>query len=406
MRLTQRYLLAVPIPFARDADGRIWLDKLWWHDLRVHLDYIQHIVVLAPFLDIEKPEPEMIEAVPPEGSRLEFVGLFPQAGLKEMLLDLPRSIRTTWGTIGQCDLVHSGVAGWPVPIGVIVNPIAVWRKKPLILVVESAFWRLQKGYPSNWKMRLRAWLNEHFAKWSLRHADLAIYTHDGYRTSLPIGPKGTATVLPASWISEGDIISREEAMASWETKALRPRFLLASRLESQKGIPLFLEMLRQLEKRAEPIEIDVIGSGAMKPDIEAFAKDARAVRVRLLAPVPYGNAFMRLLREYHAVIVPLTGDEQARILYDSFSQAVPVVATDTAGNRGVVKDGHTGLLVRPDPQSFANTLASCAQNPQHLREMGIAALDTAAEYTHASMHGKRAELLTRLFGSTRAMIRQ
>ncbi|MET0179263.1 MAG: glycosyltransferase [Novosphingobium sp.] len=398
--LKQRYLLVVPVAFARDPEGRIWLDQLWWHDLRVHLAYLENLTVLAPCQRISRPEPGMVEVTRPEAGRLAFVEIFPAGGMLTVLSHLISAIRTVWKAVGRSDLIHSGVAGWPIPVGAIVNPIAVLRRKPLIIVIESAFWRLQEGASSGWKARLRAWLTEAFAKWSLRQAALAVYTHAGYRDTLPVGPKGIAAVLPASWISEQNVISPAEAGAAWDEKRHGPRFLLASRLVPEKGIPLFLETLDRLDRKGMPIGVDVIGSGAMRPDIEAFARKAKAVRIRLLDPVPYGPAFMQLVRSYHATIVPLTGDEQARILYDSFSQAVPVIATDTAGNREVVTDSETGFLVQADdPEAFAQTLLECAGKPEALRRAGLSALRVAAGHTHWDMHRKRADILRELFGT-------
>ncbi|MDF3932894.1 glycosyltransferase [Pseudomonas citronellolis] len=399
-RLRQRYLLVVAAPFARDPQGRVWLDELWWHDLLAHLDYLANLTVMAPFREIDAPEPGMVEAVAPAGLRLAFVGLYPEGGTREVLLHLPRAIRVAWNAIGQADLVHSGVAGWPIPPGAIINPIALLRRKPLIIVVESAFWRLQPGAPAPWKARLRAWLGERFARWSLRHADFAVYTHRGYRQSLPVGPKGTAMVLPASWISERDILSATEAEALWDAKPLQARFLLATRLVQQKGVALFLEAMRLLERNGEHLEVDVIGDGEMGVDIQHFAEQAHALKVRLLEPRPYGQPFLQLLRNYHATIVPLTGDEQARILYDSFAQAVPVIATDTCGNREVVTDGGTGVLFETNnPEALVRAVTSCAQDRGGLRRMGLSALRTAAEHTHADMHRKRAVMLRELFGT-------
>jgi glycosyltransferase involved in cell wall biosynthesis len=397
-RLSKRYLLTVVVPFARSPDGRVWLDELWWHDLRSHLDYLDDITVVAPFQEIAAPEPGMVEAVAPDGVRLAFVGLLPNAGTKETLLHLPRAVWRAWKLVGQADLVHSGVAGWPIPIGVVVNPVALIRRKPLIIVVESAFWRLQQDQLHGWKSRLRASIHEQFARLSLRMATLAVYTHRGYQQSLPVGPRGTAVVLPASWISERDIVSREDADRAWDQKPAQPRFLLASRLERQKGIGLFLDALHCLERNAEPVEIDVIGSGAMRPDIEAFANSARFVKMRVLQPVPYGQPFLQLLRGYHGAVIPLTGDEQPRILYDAFSQAVPVIATNTPGNREVAVDGETGFLPEPTPEALASALTSCHRHPASLRAMGLRALNVAAGHTHANMHGKRAKVLFELFG--------
>lgn len=400
LRLQQRYLLVAPIPFNQDPQGRIWLDQLWHLDLIAHLNYLAHLTVLAPCRKISVPEPGMVEVRPPEGARLSFRALHPHSdSALRALLSLPGSIRNAWGAIGQADLVHSGVAGWPIPPGVIVNPIALLRRRPLIVVIESAFWRLQKGQRASWKHRLRATLTEMFARWTLRHAALAVYTNREYRDSLPVGPRGTSLILPASWISEADIISPEMAQTAWSEKPQTPRFLMASRLVKEKGVPLFLDALRNLEATGQSVSIDVIGSGPLRKDIEEFAVAAEKVRIRLLEPVPYGSPFFELVRGYHAVVVPTTGDEQPRILYDAFSQAVPVIATATAGNLEIVEDGKNGWVVPENSaDDLARALTDLSQQPSELRRMGQAALAVARDFTHITMHERRAESLLRIFG--------
>lgn len=341
----------------------------------------------------------MVPVVVPAGKRLGFAGLFPTGGIRTVFRHLPHAMRTAWKAVGQADLIHSGVAGWPIPAGAIVNPIAVARGKPLIIVVESAFWRLpedQKGSKASLRSRLHEW----FARWSLSRTRLGIYTHAGYRKSLPVGRSGKGIILPASWISEHDILSGRDAEALWNVKTGKPRFLLASRLVEQKGVSLFLDAMRILEAQDIPLEVDVIGDGPLKSEIAALVQAAKAMKLRLLDPVPYGTAFMTLLQGYHGTIVPLTGDEQARILYDSFSQAVPVIASDTPGNREVVTDGVTGALFKAgSPEDLAETLKRFASQPASLRSMGLEATRHAALHTHAAMHEKRARLLRETFGT-------
>ncbi|WP_162630724.1 glycosyltransferase [Paracoccus endophyticus] len=216
---------------------------------------------------------------------------------------------------------------------------------------------------------------------------------------MPVGPNGTSIILPASWISEADMISLSDADLSWDEKPADAHFIVASRLVREKGIPLLIDALMNLEGKGETISVDVMGSGAMKADLEGIAGKLRNVRLRLLDPVPYGPSFMRALRQYHAVIVPVTGDEQARILYDAFSQAIPIIAANTAGNREVVTHGGTGFLFEADnPAALSETLCHCADDLDGLRQAGLSALTVAAKHTHADMHGKRAEFLRETFG--------
>ncbi|WP_283176214.1 glycosyltransferase [Gemmobacter sp. 24YEA27] len=397
--ISQRYLLSVLIPFYRDLQGEVWLGRLWAHDLRAHLDYIADLTVLAPEERITAPGPDMVRVVVPPGRRLRFRPFGrSEGGMLRAAFALPGMVLAAWRAVGAAGIVHSGVAGWPLPPGLVINPVAVLRRRPLVIVIESAFWRLPDPARAGRKARLRAWLTESFARWSMRRARLGVYTSEAYRESLPVGPQGRALVLPASWISEELILSEAQMQAAWAAKSDVPRFLMASRLVPEKGIGLFLAALEQLEMRGIALAVDVIGEGPMRADLASFAAQARHVRLGLLEPVEYGAPFMALLRLYHAVVVPTTGDEQPRILFDAFSQGVPVVSTATTGNREVVQDGVNGRLVAPGaPEALAAALAG---DVRALAALAPAALETARAYTHATMHMRRAEALADRFGTS------
>ncbi|WP_170295045.1 glycosyltransferase [Paracoccus aestuariivivens] len=377
------------------------MDPLWQRDLIAHFDYISDICVIAPRVSAEQPPKDWVPVRAPVGRVIAFHE-FGEAnsGWSGILAKLPSDIRTAWSMVGQADLVHSGIAGWPIPPGMLFNPIAVLRRKPLILVVESAFWRVQDRSSATFRAKVRAALTEAFAKWSLRQASFAVFTSTAYRESLPVGPSGTAMVLPASWIAATDVLSGAAASLAWNNKPSAPRFLMASRLSAEKGVGLFIEAVKIIDAQGVPLTIDVIGDGPLGAQIVDVAANTRSVRLRLLQPVPYGPQFLKLLGGYHAAIVPTTGDEQPRIIYDALSQAVPIIATDTPGNREVLADGRSGWLVRGgSADALAKALIERAEHCDELPQKGLSGLTVAHEYTHETMHRRRATAMLDLFGA-------
>jgi glycosyltransferase involved in cell wall biosynthesis len=117
-------------------------------------------------------------------------------------------------------------------------------------------------------------------------------------------------------------------------------------------------------------------------------------QLRLLDPVPYGAEFFGLLRRYHGVLVPSVSDEQPRILYDAFAQAVPALASDTPGHRAAVIPGETGFRFAPgDVAALLAVLVEVHERPDALRAMGMTARDRAVGSTHRAMHLTRAKAL-------------
>jgi glycosyltransferase involved in cell wall biosynthesis len=152
------------------------------------------------------------------------------------------------------------------------------------------------------------------------------------------------------------------------------------------------------EAAGHPLEVDAIGEGALRAEVAQAATDLRHVHLRLLDPVPYGAPFLSLLRSCHAVIVPSITDEQPRILYDAASQAVPALASDTAGHRTAVEDNVTGWRFAPgSAKALYHAMLRAGSDPQALQTMGLTARDRAEGQTHQAMHLARATRLAEIY---------
>jgi glycosyltransferase involved in cell wall biosynthesis len=173
--------------------------------------------------------------------------------------------------------------------------------------------------------------------------------------------------------------------------------VFAGRLTPDKGLPVLLDAMRELSARGERITLDVLGEGPLKQDAEELSKHLAEgpTRVGILGTVAYGTPLLQLLRTYDAVIVPSISDEQPRIVFDAYSQAVPILASNTPGLRSCVRDGETGLLTKPnDARALAETLHQVSLERTRLFNMGLQSLQDARQMTHQDMHRKRAELLS------------
>jgi glycosyltransferase involved in cell wall biosynthesis len=393
------FLLVVAAPYVQDREGRIWLDRLWHRDFLLHCDYLKDLTVLAPRRRVDEPPEGFLEVIVPE-SKVRFVEFAPVRGRFAATLALPLSIARSWAEVGKAEIVQSGVAGWPYPPGLFANLFASMRKRPLIIIVESAFWRKQHGKRSSRLKELLSGLHEAFARWSLSRAAVGIFTQGEYAQSLPTGPNARSAVIPASWIEEGDLIPFEEAEGMRAGKLAESRFLVASRLTADKGIPFLLDAIEEMDRRRMQITIDVMGTGAFEARLRALSENLQTMRLTVKEPVPYGKPFFSIVKQYSAVIVPTTGDEQSRIIFDAFSQAVPVITTDTAGNREVVQHGRNGVLASVgDTVGFALAIEQAAKQPDMLVELGLEARRSSATHTHHDMHRKRASLILEILAT-------
>ena len=396
--ITEPYLLCLNVKCYRDPDGRHYFDLLWQRDLTEHVRYLRDLTLASP-CQVGVPPPDAMACDSPlQGIR--FVDLPAPDTLLQSVFHLPSIVTKLWREIGRSGMVHLGIAGWPIPLGWVAGPIALLRRKPFLVIVESAPWRLHPAARVGLSERLRAWFFECCGRWCVNHASLVIVTHDEYRRSLLTRNPVEGHVISACWLNDTDLMSDAGATQAWRDKQLlggqKLRVLFAGRLVPAKGLNVLLDAMGRLHQENAAVELDILGEGDLHQQCCELASSLnRVTRVRMLGTVPYGESFFRLLSEYHAVAVPSLSDEQPRVVYDAFSQAVPVLASRTSGLRASVEEGRTGMFTAAnDGKSWAELLRWSLHNTNELERMGMAGLQVARGMTIRKMHERRWLLLT------------
>jgi glycosyltransferase involved in cell wall biosynthesis len=395
------WLLIVPMPCFIDDDGRVWLERLWHRDLQRHLRYLRQLTLAAPCF-AKRERSDLVRVEVPAGSQLHVVALSPMHTNMQALTGLPETIRQLWRAVAAADVVQGGVVGWPYSLGWLANPMALLRKKKLVIVIESAPWRTTGHGHVDCKRRLRAAATERMARFFVNRASLNLFSHESYRQSLLTPGRAPGVVVPATWIDDEDILTQAQAEQVWREKLKKTppvRLLFAAQLTEDKGTAVLLRALEQLGSMPG-LAVDVIGTGPERARFERLALQSRGVPLRVLEPVPYGAAFFELTQHYHALLVPSLSDEQPRIVFDAASQAVPLIASDTDGLRPHIAHERSGWLVpRGDASALASAMRRAAQEPRALERLGMNALSRVRGMTHDRMHKLRWRLLVENFGT-------
>ena len=82
---------------------------------------------------------------------------------------------------------------------------------------------------------------------------------------------------------------------------------------------------------------------------------------------------------------------------ESMAAGAPVLATDVAGTRDLIKHGVNGWLFPPaDPQALAQAIAEMITHPERRSSLARAARQTAEEYSSAAVARRYAEIYTNL----------
>ena len=292
--LACRYLLAIHIPLTIDPQGRRWTERLWLVDLQRHTDYIRDLTVLCPFVHGEPPE----DGVPADESTIRFEPIAWRHSTAASLLRAPadavaavardRTVRLRAFDLWRLVAVGHALPRQPCGPGA--------ARKCLMVNVEASPWRVMRSERAGaWRRFRRA--AERLNRWTFSLADIAFFTHEGYRRDLMPRHPERGHVIHASWIDEAVVLGAEAARARWQARApgAALRLLLAGRLQEDKGIHVLLDALALLRARAQVrVQVAIIGAGELRSlCLEHAARSDERVASQLLDPVPYGEPCSR-----------------------------------------------------------------------------------------------------------------
>jgi phosphatidylinositol alpha-mannosyltransferase len=167
-------------------------------------------------------------------------------------------------------------------------------------------------------------------------------------------------------IPNGVHVDRERAAADAEREIGETlRILFVGQAVERKGLPLLLRAFEALREQI-PAELTVIGPS--QAELDPLLIDERGVRA--LGKVDEERKRDELSRADVLCAPSLGGESFGMVLTEAFAAGAPVVASDIAGYRDVVRDGVDGVLVPPgDAQALAIALRDLYDEPHSRAEL-------------------------------------
>lgn len=156
----------------------------------------------------------------------------------------------------------------------------------------------------------------------------------------------------------------------------RLRVAFVGQAVERKGLPV---LLRAFEALREHIPVELTLVGANREEVEPLLLDDRGITI--LGRVD-DDEKRRVLERSDVLCAPSLGGESfGMVLTEAFAAGTPVVASDIAGYRDVVRDGVDGVLVpRGDATALAETLRDLWLEPRRRAAMGVAAAAHAQRF--------------------------
>lgn len=158
-----------------------------------------------------------------------------------------------------------------------------------------------------------------------------------------------------------------------------PVVLLAARLLRDKGVQEFVEAAVLLRQRGVMARFQLAGwFDRGNPASFSEADVNRWAATGVVEILGHRDDMPGLLREADVAVLPSYHEGAPRFLLEAAATGLPLVATDIAGCRIMVRPGVNGILVPPrDPHALAEAIADFAADPALRARMGAASREIA-----------------------------
>ena len=153
------------------------------------------------------------------------------------------------------------------------------------------------------------------------------------------------------------------------------QIIFAGRLSKEKGI---LNLLEAAKKLPDDIHMLILGSGPEEDKVKEFVKSKP--NLHFLGYQPKEKT-ISLIRGSDVLIQPSIIEGTSSTILEAMACKTPIIATNTGGNKEVLENNKTGILVEPDAaETILEKTLDLLSNKQISQELGEEAFKQVQKY--------------------------
>ncbi|MEX2055142.1 MAG: glycosyltransferase family 4 protein [Candidatus Andersenbacteria bacterium] len=160
------------------------------------------------------------------------------------------------------------------------------------------------------------------------------------------------------------------------------KILFIGRLIPRKGFQRVIRALPLVKaKTTKPFEIEVVGTGAEKGDLDHLAEELGVSElIHYVGTVPY-DELEKAYQYADIFILTSLSEGMPSVILEAMGCALPIIASDVGGNNEIVHDGHNGYLIKgEDLELIADRIARLINDDAARHQMGKASRQLALQY--------------------------
>jgi len=144
--------------------------------------------------------------------------------------------------------------------------------------------------------------------------------------------------------------------------------------DPRKNVRMLLEAYRRLRHMlASAPRLALVGRTGLSPQDTAYAESLGIIEFIDLHTDVDPDKLCALYQSANLFVLSSNEEGLGIVILDAMACGLPVVTTDCGGPATAVIEGETGLLTPvKDPQAFAEKMLYLLQNPNYMKQMGIA----------------------------------